>query len=463
MCILRFRSTVTLALAVGSLLLALPTPASALMVTRQSPTSCDSFTALTDWSHNLQLPKFSAATGNFVSATVTQSVDITSAYKVESRDGAPRTISLSLEGASVTSSVPGFSSVSAFLPAGNRTYAFTAFDGVVDFAGSSGAAGGFGTGQEDRNEISTNDSIWVGEGFLVIPASSIASTTQSQSGNLRLEWDTQSAVRTCVTYTYEEQVLVCVGDYVWHDSDKNGIQDSSEEAVPGRPVQVLDAQGTVLSTTTTDEKGRWIACGLEPSTVCTIEVGLPDGWVVTGVDKGTDNSLDSDGVATSEGSATIPCITPPTGSDLTFDVGIYRAEVPVEQPAPVPGKVAVTKRAGAKVISSRQRVHFVVRVSNRGQLAIRNVRVCDAPPAQLAFTSKPRGAVLKNGQLCWSIRVLQPHKTVTYRYTMRAANVAARQCVLNRATALATIGGSAAAKAALCIRATKLGVLQLAG
>ncbi len=443
-------------------LLALPSSASALTVTKQTSTSCDTYSSLTDWSHDLSLPKFAVAGGTFVSATVSQQASITSGYRVESRNGAPRTDTLTLASATVSTSAPGLVGALASLPAGSRTYAFTAYDGTQDFAGGSGASGSFGTRQDNQAGVSTSAAIWAGTGSVTIPAQSLASTDNTLSGNFRLEWDTESTVTACVTYTYTEQITVCIGDYVWQD-DTDGIQETSEPGVASRPIVVTDANGVVLGTTTTDTDGRWIVCGLEPSTACVVSVDLPDGWTVTAANKGTDDALDSDGVATAANDATIPCLTPPVGRDLTFDVGIHKQTTPTEAPSPTPARLRLAKTAGSASIASRGRVTFTVRVTNRGQQIARNVQVCDVAPTQLAFVSKPRGAALRNGQLCWTAKRIQPGTTITYRYTMRAANVASRQCVVNRATAEATAGGTASARDGVCIRATRLGVLQLAG
>lgn len=48
--------------------------------------------------------------------------------------------------------------------------------------------------------------------------------------------------------------LVSVGDYVWLDVDRDGIQDSAEPAIPGVTVTLTDATGAVVATTTTNAR-----------------------------------------------------------------------------------------------------------------------------------------------------------------------------------------------------------------
>ncbi len=58
-----------------------------------------------------------------------------------------------------------------------------------------------------------------------------------------------------------------LGDRVWSDLDGNGRFDASTDtAVPGVTVEVLDGAGAVVATTTTDANGRWFVQGLAPGT-----------------------------------------------------------------------------------------------------------------------------------------------------------------------------------------------------
>lgn len=454
-----------------TMLVGLPADASALTVIKQTPTSCDAHSALTDWNRTLSLPQFAVPGGTLTAVTVSQEVSVRSDYRVESRNGAARTDTLTLDGATVRVEVPGLTPTAAQLSAGTRSYSLTAFDGTIDYSGSSGATGSFGVAGDSSIQTPAQQSAWIGSGLVYATATSSASTNSTLSGNYRLEWDTTSDVKVCVTYTYTENVLVCIGDYVWHDVNKNGIQEAGEASVPDRPVSVMSPAGVVLGMATTDANGLWKVCNLEPSQSCVVNVDLPDGWTLTSAFQGPDRAVDSDGRPAGT-DATLSCVTPPSGEDLTFDVGIYKSEVPEEPDAapappatrpPAAPRIAMTKQANRNAILSRGMVTFTVRVVNRGGQPVRNLRVCDTPPAQLAFSSRPRGATVRNGQLCWSAARLLPGRSMTYRYTMRATNVASMQCVVNRVTATSGTGGAASARDNVCIRATRLGVLQLAG
>ncbi|WP_415623866.1 SdrD B-like domain-containing protein, partial [Macrococcoides canis] len=55
----------------------------------------------------------------------------------------------------------------------------------------------------------------------------------------------------------KEEKLYDLGNYVWYDEDKDGIQDAGEKPVPGVTVTLTKPDGTKL-TTTTDENGHYI-------------------------------------------------------------------------------------------------------------------------------------------------------------------------------------------------------------
>jgi len=63
----------------------------------------------------------------------------------------------------------------------------------------------------------------------------------------------------------------CIGQYVWYDSNINGIQDAGEPGVGGIAVSlIVNSNNTVVATTTTNSTGYYLFCGL-----------LPDNYTVT--------------------------------------------------------------------------------------------------------------------------------------------------------------------------------------
>lgn len=57
-----------------------------------------------------------------------------------------------------------------------------------------------------------------------------------------------------------------LGDLVWLDRDVNGVLDAGDEPVAGVPIEVLDANGAVVATATTNGSGRWAVESLAAGT-----------------------------------------------------------------------------------------------------------------------------------------------------------------------------------------------------
>ncbi len=120
-----------------------------------------------------------------------------------------------------------------------------------------------------------------------------------------------------------------LGDVVWIDQNDNGQQDPGEPGVPDVTVNLCDADGTVIATTTTAADGSYIFEGLAPGDycVCFDLTTLPSGYVPTEPNRG-DDATDSDASPTS-GHTHITNLEPGE-HDPTLDLGI----VPVVSAAP---------------------------------------------------------------------------------------------------------------------------------
>jgi protocatechuate 3,4-dioxygenase beta subunit len=57
-----------------------------------------------------------------------------------------------------------------------------------------------------------------------------------------------------------------IGDRVWLDRDRDGIQDDGEPGVAGVTVQLLDGDGNVVATRVTDSNGNYLFDDIEPGT-----------------------------------------------------------------------------------------------------------------------------------------------------------------------------------------------------
>ncbi len=107
-----------------------------------------------------------------------------------------------------------------------------------------------------------------------------------------------------------------IGDRVWDDLNRNGIQDAGEPGSAGVSVQ-LSLNGSVVSTTTTDANGNYLFPGLCAGTY-SVSVVTPPAAAPSPTNQGSDTTVDSD-------ASPVVVALGPNAADLTIDFGFYTA------------------------------------------------------------------------------------------------------------------------------------------
>jgi len=119
-----------------------------------------------------------------------------------------------------------------------------------------------------------------------------------------------------------------LGDYVWYDDNKDGIQDVTERAVPDVNVTLFKNCGsreTLIKRIQTNIEGKYLFTNLEAGDYCVEFSNLPADYMITTQGSGT--SDDSDVNVDTNRTATI---TLDVGEeDLTWDMGIYSSKVAI--------------------------------------------------------------------------------------------------------------------------------------
>ncbi|BAS46519.1 cell wall anchor domain-containing protein, similar to Ser-Asp rich fibrinogen-binding protein SdrE [Staphylococcus schleiferi] len=135
----------------------------------------------------------------------------------------------------------------------------------------------------------------------------------------RLTWDNNILKSSSSGTADGSQAVYSLGDKVWEDSNKNGIQDNDELGIPGVKVTLKDSNGTVIETTETNANGKYSFDNL-PNGTYKVDFETPNNYSPTTPNVGND-ALDSDGPADA-----LAIIS--DGNNLTVDQGFYRTEKP---------------------------------------------------------------------------------------------------------------------------------------
>ncbi|MBL7771686.1 MAG: T9SS type A sorting domain-containing protein [Chitinophagaceae bacterium] len=75
--------------------------------------------------------------------------------------------------------------------------------------------------------------------------------------------------------------VASLGNYVWFDLNKDGLQDPTEPGVQGVTVTLYDNTNSAIRTTTTTANGFYLFAGLSPDTYSVGFSNLPDGYTLT--------------------------------------------------------------------------------------------------------------------------------------------------------------------------------------
>ncbi len=165
-----------------------------------------------------------------------------------------------------------------------------------------------------------------------------------------------------------------IGDKVWNDANKNGIQDAGENGIANVTVSLYDCLGVLQATTTTDASGNYSFTNLTPGEYY-VEFTLPSGYSFTSDDEGSNDAVDSDAdVVTGK----THCTTLASGeNNMTLDAGMYLNSADLE----------VTKTANTTTINCASSFTYTVTVKNNGAATAGSVVVTDVLPAGLVFAS----------------------------------------------------------------------------
>jgi hypothetical protein len=162
-----------------------------------------------------------------------------------------------------------------------------------------GIPGGFVASPRHRGSDGTEDSD--------VNAGGVMAVTTLDSGEHDTGWDAG---------LYR---AASIGDLVWEDLDGDGIQDPGEEGIGGVTVRLFNGAGTEVGSTVTDDDGAYLFSNLAHGKYH-IEIDIPEGFVTTLQDQGSDDTEDSD--VDADG-VMEPTTLGPGEDDPTWDAGLH--------------------------------------------------------------------------------------------------------------------------------------------
>jgi hypothetical protein len=168
--------------------------------------------------------------------------------------------------------------------------------------------------------------------------------------------------------------MPCLGDFVWEDTNKNGIQDAGEKGVKDVNVTLYNSSGNIVGSVKTDANGKYKFCELKADKYKVVfdPKSLPSDYIITSQNSGNDDAKDSD----SDNQGVVDNIAIDKDDDYKIDMGIYKANPKVKIEKSTNGKDADSANQAVEV-DVGSIVTWEYNVTNSGSEILTNFKVTD--------------------------------------------------------------------------------------
>lgn len=161
----------------------------------------------TNFTSSIAVPKFNTTLGTLTSVAIQFAGAVSSDIAFESRDAAPSTIT-GTASATVALTRPDNTQLAVVLPSNTRSQNESAFDGVIDFAGTSGDTFNGVTGSLTAPTVTLTSASDLalfssnGASNISLPVTGAGTSSVSGAGNIISQISTRASGTAFVTYTY---------------------------------------------------------------------------------------------------------------------------------------------------------------------------------------------------------------------------------------------------------------------
>ena len=213
-------------------------------------------TAVTDWATTQEASQFDPSAGTLTSIDVVHTATIASSLRAESLDSDPTTVTGNVSG-TLTLTGPGGKTFSITPNVAVGSFEAAAYDGVSDFAGSSGHDFGQHTATDSSTTTLTDAAtlaLYSGTGSVSFTEQAAASSHTTGGGNVLNQVNTSAGGQVVITYHYAPLTCLNAGSYtIVQKTQPPGYSDGNETRGNETPIpNTIGADTIPITITTTD-------------------------------------------------------------------------------------------------------------------------------------------------------------------------------------------------------------------
>ncbi|MGB6169449.1 MAG: choice-of-anchor E domain-containing protein [Geitlerinemataceae cyanobacterium] len=163
--------------------------------------------ARTNFTSDVSIPQFDSSLGELTNIFIELAGSVSGSIQLESTDADSSNVTANLV-SEIKLQRPDMSDLVVVLPTASEDANFTAFDGTVDFGGTSGLTSNNLSETATESILLTDPSdfgIFLGTGNLVLPVAALGRSNASGSGNLATVFQTFAGADITVSYEYTER------------------------------------------------------------------------------------------------------------------------------------------------------------------------------------------------------------------------------------------------------------------
>lgn len=242
-----------------------------------------------------RLPKFDASLGELLKTEIEAKADIRMFYQFENRGLAPRDIFFAYFDTTLTRG-PGLGSGLLFTAQDTVINTTLPPTDNVNFSGADYITDSLFIGSFISDTALTSPidlATFTGLDSLDYLFNAISYTVAPSSGTLYRLYLTFARVEVTIRYTYCKRTCASIGDFVWNDLNKNGIQDPNEPGLANISVSLFDISGNIVGVTQTDAFGHYTFSNIQPGQY-SVGFSVPVDYTLTQAGAGGNSANDSD-------------------------------------------------------------------------------------------------------------------------------------------------------------------------